>query len=494
MTPLRGASIGRACGLALALLVCSAHVGSPDVYYEGNAGPYPLLVIVRLPGVVPGVAEVTVHVTGAAPDRVTLFANRYDATAAAPPPEDAARAIGDSSTFVGKLWVMSGGSNSVTVGVRGTKGSGTAIVPVVAVATRRLPLYRGLGFILGAIGVFLFVGAMSIGGAAVRESTLEPGQVPDTAQRRRARFAMVGTGVFVAAMLFGGWTWWNSTDAEFRQRMYRPFDTRVSVTRPGQLALAIVDSAWLERHDVNDSQQRQHTQWSPLIPDHGKLMHLFLVADSGYAFAHVHPATSDTDTFRAAIPPLPSGRYRVFADIVHESGFDHTLVGTVDLGAAPLAYVPSDSDDAFSVAAPVPGAHSVTLADGSALRWLGSDTVKVGQAAGLRFVSSGLQPYMDMAGHAVVVRDDGSVFIHLHPMGTISSASQMALEMRQASDTGMGSLARRMASAAPMHMGAVGDTVSFPYAFPKVGRYLVWVQIKRGGRVLTAPFVVYAIA
>ena len=80
------ARIGRAVGSALAVLVCSAHVGSPDVYYEGNAGPYPVLVIVRLPGVVPGVAEVTVHVTGATPDRVTLFVNRYDATAAAPPP------------------------------------------------------------------------------------------------------------------------------------------------------------------------------------------------------------------------------------------------------------------------------------------------------------------------------------------------------------------------------------------------------------------------
>lgn len=484
MKALRGSSVGRAFALALALLVCSAHVGSPDVYYEGSAGPYPVLVIVRLPGVVPGVAEVTVHVTGAAPERVTLFVNRYDATAAAPPPEDATRAIGDSSTFVGKAWVMTGGSNSVTVGVHGSRGSGTVIVPIVAVATRRLPLYRGLGFILGAIGIFLFVGAMSIGGAAVRESTLEPGQVPDAAHRSRARFAMVGTGVFVAGMLFGGWKWWNSTDAEFRELMYRPFETRASVAPPGQLAFAIVDSAWLERHDANYLQQRRHTQWSPLIPDHGKLMHLFLVADTGYAFAHVHPATTDTDTFHASLPPLPAGRYRVFADIVHESGFDHTLVATVDLPGGDPAYVPSDSDDAYSLRAPG--------ADGSSIRKLGPDTVKVGRAAGLRFVSSGLEPYMGMAGHAVVVRDDGSVFIHLHPMGTVSSASQMALEMRQASDTGAGSLARRMAGMAPMPTGAVGDTVSFPYAFPKAGRYLVWVQLKRRGRVLTAPFVVVA--
>lgn len=455
------ARLGQAIGLAFAVLVCSAHVGSPDVYYEGSAGPYQVLVIVRVPTVVPGVAEVTVHVSGAAPDRVTLFVNRYDATAAAPPPEDAARAAGDSTTFVGKLWIMAAGSNSVTVGVHGGKGTGTAIVTVVAVATRRLPLYRGLGYVLAAIGLFLFVGAISIGGAAVRESTLEPGQVPDAAHRRRARFAMAGTGVFVALMLFGGWTWWNSTDAEFRQRMYRPFATRVGVVAPGELQLAITDSAWLDR---------QGNQWSPLLADHGKIMHLFLVADTGFAFAHLHPATRDSNAFRTAIPPLPEGRYRVFADIVHQSGFDHTLVGSVDLDGSAHAYVPSDSDDAFSVAAPG--------ADGANIRKIGSDTVKVGGPAGLRFVAPGIQPYMGMAGHAVVARDDGSVFIHLHPMGTISSAAQMVLQH---------------GAQQPMGMGVMSDTVSFPYAFPKPGRYLVWVQVKRGDRVVTAPFVIYAV-
>jgi hypothetical protein len=265
--------------------------------------------------------------------------------------------------------------------------------------------------------------------------------------------------------------------------MYRPFVARASEPRPGQLVFAITDSAWTERHDSSYLHQPQRTEWSSLIPDHGKIMHLFLVADSGFAFAHLHPATTDTDAFHATIPPLPRGHYRVFADIVHESGFDQTLVTSVDLSDSPAPYVPSDSDDAFSVAAPG--------GDASPVRKLGSDTVKVGQPAGLRFVTSGVQPYMGMAGHAVVVRDDGSVFIHLHPMGTVSSASQMAFQMRQADDTANGSLARRMATMSPMQMGALSDTVSFPYAFPKTGRYFVWVQIKRGGRVLTAPFVIH---
>ena len=38
-----------------------AHVGSPDVFYEGMAGPYRLLVTIRPPQVVPGVAEIEIR-------------------------------------------------------------------------------------------------------------------------------------------------------------------------------------------------------------------------------------------------------------------------------------------------------------------------------------------------------------------------------------------------------------------------------------------------
>jgi hypothetical protein len=34
----------------------------------------------------------------------------------------------------------------------------------------------------------------------------------------------------------------------------------------------------------------------------------------------------------------------------------------------------------------------------------------------------------------------------------------------------------------------VGSSVSFPYAFPKPGRYRLWVQVQRAHRILTAVF------
>ena len=39
-----------------------------------------------------------------------------------------------------------------------------------------------------------------------------------------------------------------------------------------------------------------------------------------------------------------------------------------------------------------------------------------------------------------------------------------------------------------MDEGQVEGRFSFPFAFPQPGRYRLWVQVKRAGRVLTADY------
>ncbi|HEV7514770.1 MAG TPA: hypothetical protein VGR07_00580, partial [Thermoanaerobaculia bacterium] len=51
-------------GLFAVALVTWGHVGSPDVYLESHAGPYPVRIVVRPPEVVPGRAEITVRTAG----------------------------------------------------------------------------------------------------------------------------------------------------------------------------------------------------------------------------------------------------------------------------------------------------------------------------------------------------------------------------------------------------------------------------------------------
>lgn len=491
------------------VLAGSAHIGSPDAWYEGAAGPYHAIVQVVTPSVVPGVATVYVRLQGAdgAPARgvdVTIQVNRFDALAAAPPPEIAPPVESEPGLYSGPLWVMVGGSNGVTVNVRGALGAGKAVVPVVVMANRRLALAPRLGITLSVIGLFLFVGLVTIVGAAVRESALPPGAVPDAKQRWKARTAMAVCTAIVALALFGGSRWWNSEDADFRNSIYKPLTATAALepvaSRPS-IDLKISDSVWVHRSDTSWLRRRNVSRWSPLIPDHGKLIHVFMIREPDLqAFAHLHPQTTDSVRFVSALPALPAGKYRVYGDIVHESGFAQTVSTTIELPSAISAAAPgTDADDASRfVEAPANSERSV-LEDGSTMALdRSAGQFVAGKGGILRFAVTGsdgeplrLAPYIGMAGHAVITRDDGSVFVHLHPAGTFSMASQMALTMRQPGDTVAGKLAERINASEAMHSAVdipENGVVTFPYAFPQPGKYHMWVQVKHGDRVLTGAF------
>src|SRR3989442_14950434 len=98
----RGLRLGALVGIAL---VASAHVGRPDPYFEGAAGPYPVRVIIRNPGVVPGLAQIAVRLL--APrngGRVLVVPVYWDPRTAAPPPADVAERVpGDSTLYSAAL-------------------------------------------------------------------------------------------------------------------------------------------------------------------------------------------------------------------------------------------------------------------------------------------------------------------------------------------------------------------------------------------------------
>lgn len=470
---------------AALFLLCSAHVGSPDAWYDGPAGPYRVLVHVAAPPVVPGIAVISVKLAEAdtAGLRVTALVNHYDTEGNPPPPDQALPVPGSPGWYRTRLWVMTSGSNSVRVALAGPKGSGSVLVPLAAVASRRLGFPRGLALLLVALGVVLLAGLLTFVGAAVRESGLPPGQEPDQQHRRRARFAMGRTALLASAAVTAWTIWWRSADRHFARTLFRPLPVSVQVDS-AKLLLSITDSVWLHRNDFTWFMARRLPAPDDLVEDHGKLMHLFLVGRGEQpAFAHLHPVTRDSNRFESRLPPLPAGQYAVFADIVFTTGFTETLISTASIdNSTNRDWTRSDADDSYSVGLGASGEHA-TLEDGSTLTWLHSDSVvAVGEEAGLRFVltppagqPASLEPYLGMAGHAAVVRSDDSVFIHLHPLGTISLAAQAVLQNG----------GHPMSMVAP---ATISDTLYFPYSFPKPGRYTVWVQLKRGGRVLTGAF------
>ena len=479
----------RYAALLGAALLSMAHVGSPDTFFTGTAGPYDVRVSVRLPGVIPGRAQVAVRVVGATTageHRVAIRAGQWNVGLdGAPPPDIATPVPGDPALYSAELWFMTPTSYQLAVEVAGPAGSGSVIVPVLALATAQRAMPPWLGGVLTALGLLLTVGFLTIIGTAVRESVLPPGEEPDAPRRRRARWGIATTAVGVILILWGGNLWWAAEAGSYGEFvLYRPFAAEAAIARRAKretLTLSIRDERWTGKI-VPES------RYNALLPDHGKLMHLFLVREAALdAFAHLHPVarTAEALDFDVTLPPLPRGRYRVYGDIVHESGYAQTLVSSVDIESGNDAAL-SDPDDSWFTgpATTESPSASTTLDDGSRLVWLrGNETLVAGDEETLAFAvrdaagaPTTVEPYMGMAGHVVVTNVDGSVFVHLHPAGSISMAAWQ--KFSRAAATGDHAT----------HVDSLAGELAIPFAFPKAGKYRIWVQIKRGGRVMTGAF------
>src|SRR5262245_33867447 len=200
-----------------------AHIGSPNVFFHGQAGPYPVQVVIRPADVIPGLADITVRIESGVANRVTALPIKWNAgKKGAPPPDIATVVPGETNLYHAQLWFMEGGAQSVEIEIEGPSGKGRVTVPVDAVARRVLTMPKGMGAILVVLGALLVSIILGIVGAAVRESVLNPGAQPSRARRWAARGAMVGGAAILSLLLWGGWKWWNAEASDYRNnRLYK---------------------------------------------------------------------------------------------------------------------------------------------------------------------------------------------------------------------------------------------------------------------------------
>jgi len=233
-----------------------------------------------------------------------------------------------------------------------------------------------------------------------------------------------------------------------------------------------------------------------LIPDHNHLMHLYVISLPGMDHVwHLHPDQVEPGTFAKDLPPMPAGRYALYADIVHANGLPETPVAEIDLPA--IAGKPLEGDDAAGSGPPISQADFnrtvAQLPDGSRMVWeRDAGPLHARRAMFFRFKledadgkpAQDVELYMGMPVHAAFVRSDRSVFAHVHASGSVPMAS---LGLTQNAGDGAGA----MAGMSEMHHSmvmALPAEVSFPYGFPKPGDYRIYVQAKRGGKVETGVF------
>jgi len=499
--------------LCLLALEAQAHIGSPDIFYDGMAGPYAARVTIRMPTVVPGRAEISARVATGEPVEVS-FLPVYSATPItnSPPPDIARLVPGETNLYSGELWLMRFGAYSVNVHVKGPQGEGTAEIPVTSVALHQLPMPSLLGKLLLVMAAVLVVGGIGIAIAAGREATLPAGAKPGIFGLLKGVAAAIVTAALFTVALVGGNAWWRSTETDFRRHLREGSwpDLAADVRVEGNdriLRLELGKKFFTQNKNV------------PLIPDHGKMMHLFLVREGTRdAFAHLHPIRKEGNTFEVAVPPLPEGRYDIFCDVTFEGGTSSTATNSVLLppvpaGAnSPSPTVQRDPDDSWAIFAndAVPGpqiaAPVFRMADGTQVTWKCQKPLRANRDASLRFSVTdaagrpiALAPYMGMLSHAAVLRSDNAVFSHLHPSGNYSMAAQMFFANKTATnqDAGMSEMPGMADmpnmpgmnhSMHHMHSENAVSEIDLPYEFPAPGNYRIWVQFKIDERVITGVF------
>ncbi len=137
---------------------------------------------------------------------------------------------------------------------------------------------------------------------------------------------------------------------------------------------------------------------------HDRRLHLIVASRDLHQYAHLHPTMAPDGTWSVAVPDLPPGAYRAFAD-VQPTGGEHVTLG-IDLtvpgtppAVAPLVPSRSTVVDGLSV--------ELTPADGDEV----AITVRDGEG---RVVTT--EPYLGAAGHLVALRDGDLAYVHVHPL------------------------------------------------------------------------------
>jgi hypothetical protein len=485
----------RRCLLSVLLLLpvmSFAHVGSPDVYYEGNAGPYPLLVTIRPPAVVPGVAQIEVRSLSPAGDiakiQILPLTIEGSGESLAPHPDAMQASSGDPQLFTGNLWIMLRGSWKVRVQVEGKRGNADLNVPVAAVSMTAARMDKANGLMLGGFGIVLVVGLISFLRAANGPAQVAPGRQITPALKRRSMIGMTIGSVFILLLLIGGNLWWGAEAKANDQNVYRIPQLEALLQPQNKLRIRLENpnaSSFAKGMEWRNF-WAQTVQTSDLVEDHGHLMHLFLVSTPDMkSFWHLHPERTGDQEFVATLPSLPAGDYKVYADVVHATGFPETEVATLNLPVTSGQPLAGDDSGSASLAA---SQNVAQLGDGYRMVWQrDNQPLRAQQAIVFHFhiednagqPAKDLETYMGMAGHAIFMSDDGKVFAHVHPEGSVSMA---ALSLAQ----GSGSSPAMASMSMP-----VSSDVSFPYGFPKPGDYHIFVQVKRAGHVETGAFTVH---
>ncbi len=171
-------------------------------------------------------------------------------------------------------------------------------MPAIASLVSKMP--SGLGVALVAFMMVLLAGGLvTIIGASVRGSWIafRPGLLPAGRQRSAAWITMGASSLVVGALIVLGFRWWNLDESEYLRHVYKPLILAAKIDR-SRMSLSLTDPGWIQFRKTDD-----------FIPDHGHLMHLFVIRMPAMdRMWHLHPELKEGSTFDLDLPNIPAGQ------------------------------------------------------------------------------------------------------------------------------------------------------------------------------------------
>ncbi|MBX3233542.1 MAG: hypothetical protein KIT84_11100 [Labilithrix sp.] len=248
---------------------------------------------------------------------------------------------------------------------------------------------------------------------------------------------------------------------------------------------------------VVDPNGRQVKEFDDL---HTQPMHFVAVSSDLKSFLHLHPALEANGSLIVDAPITASQPYKLF--------FEYDPKGPATAQTSTSSLAPEGA------AAVAPNLAAGPIFSGNALRYTIADDTRVelqpiphgmimpGMAATLKVAiktlagapATDMVDWLGMPGHAIVLSEDSSTFIHAHgmPAGSGGHGGHGGHDMPAAPATGHGGHGGH--GTTPPAAGSTASVLDVEVTLPKAGLYKMFMQVKRGDRVITAPFVLRATA
>lgn len=207
---------------------------------------------------------------------------------------------------------------------------------------------------------------------------------------------------------------------------------------------------------------------------HEKILHLIIVSKNLAYFDHIHPVMNSDGSLSVKTKFDKGGDYVLFADLTPKGEKKNQVFDIqLKISGEPVGNIPLTPRNTFET-----GGYTASMTtDPSELTTNKSTEIVVTIKKNGKEVTN-LQNYLGALGHMVIISEDASMYLHVHPMEAEDKSSSHKHEemkdMKMDSDK----------------ITKSGPSVVFHTNFPKPGIYKVFAQFNPGGKLITTNFVV----